>query len=210
MIALVEPMQPRVDVAPQRLDLELRISLAELRFAAQARGADDASGRHVRERAIHVGDERVARILARHDRGQREAGDHLHRHVLERMRGQIRAAVRHRLLELLDEEPLAADIGQRLIERAIALRGQAEELDPARRIKRAKPITHVLGLPEGERGLAGGNDEFFGWDGHKALRIGKAPQEEPRSYDDCSSRAASGRPAEASGVSSVRGSPRAA
>ena len=86
------------------------------------------------------------------------------------MRGQIRAAIRHRLLELLDEEPLAADIGQRLIERAIALRGQAEELDPARRIERAEPIAHVLGLPESERRLAGGDDEFFGWDGHKALR----------------------------------------
>jgi hypothetical protein len=43
------------------------------------------------------------------------------------MDGEIGAVVGHRLLELLDEKALAADFGERLLEDAIALRGEAEQ-----------------------------------------------------------------------------------
>src|ERR1700687_1807297 len=69
----------------------------------------------------------VARVVALHDRRQHEAGRHVHRHILERMHREIGAAIGHRLLELLDEKTLAADIGQRLIDDAVALRGDAQQ-----------------------------------------------------------------------------------
>ena len=71
--AFVELAQARVHVAAQRLDDELRKALAQLRLAPQARSADDrAVGQRV-ERVVAIGNERVARVLARHDRGEREA-----------------------------------------------------------------------------------------------------------------------------------------
>src|SRR5207248_5858436 len=57
VVTLVETVEPRVDVAAKRLDPELRIALAQLRFATQARRADCASWRHLGERAMGVGHE---------------------------------------------------------------------------------------------------------------------------------------------------------
>ena len=107
-----------------------------------------------REVEVAVGHERVARILARGDRRQREALRHVHRHVLERMHGEIGAALGHRDLELLDEQPLAADVGERPVEHPVALRRHAEQLDLAAGIERREPRADVLGLPQRQRGFA--------------------------------------------------------
>ena len=45
------------------------------------------------------------------------------------MHGEIRAALEHRALDLLDEETLAADVGKRPILNAIALRRDRHELN---------------------------------------------------------------------------------
>ena len=114
---------------------------------AQARRADARAAGQLREIEIAIGDERVARILALADRREREALGHVHRHVLQRVDGEVGAAFGHRHFELLDEQPLAADVGERLVEHAVALRGEAEQLDLARRIHRGEPRADVLGLP---------------------------------------------------------------
>ena len=126
---LVELAQPRVDVSAQRQDRQQRIALAQLRLAAQARRSDARAARQPGEIEIVIGHERVARILALGDRREREAVGHVHRHVLQRMHGEVGAAVRHRQLELLDEEALAADVGERPVQHAIALGRHAEQLD---------------------------------------------------------------------------------
>ena len=70
------------------------------------------------ERAIAVGDEGVARILARGDRREREARRQVGRHVLHRMHREVGAAVGHRVLQLLDEQALAADLVEAAVDAA--------------------------------------------------------------------------------------------
>ena len=48
-LALVEPAQPRVDVAAQQLEPQVRARVAQLRLAARARRADARALRQVRE-----------------------------------------------------------------------------------------------------------------------------------------------------------------
>lgn len=110
VIAAVELREPRVEIAAQRPHVEPRMARAQHRLAAQARRADDGARRQRVERRVIVRHERVARILAAHHRREREAFGQRHRHVLQRMHGEIRAAVGKRALELLDEQALAADL----------------------------------------------------------------------------------------------------
>ena len=89
------------------------------------------SGRSAKRRIVRR-DEGIARILAFEHRAEREAVGQLHRHVLERMHGEVRAADRERGLELLDEQPLAADLRKRAIEDLVAARRHSENFDVAR------------------------------------------------------------------------------
>src|SRR5207253_2967629 len=57
---LVELAQPRVDVTSQGLDLDRRTALSQLRLTTQARSADHAACGQFAQRAVHVGNERVA------------------------------------------------------------------------------------------------------------------------------------------------------
>ena len=78
------------------------------------------------------------------------------------MHRDIGATIAHRLFELLDEEPFAANRRERLVENAIALRGQSEKLDGAARIPCAETFRDMFCLPQRQRGLTGGNDELGG------------------------------------------------
>jgi len=109
--ALVELAQACVHVAAKRLDHEPRVARTQLAFAPQAGSADARARRHRRKRRVRVGDEGVARVFALGDCGQHEARGELRRHVLHRMHRNVRARVGERPFELLDEKPLAADLG---------------------------------------------------------------------------------------------------
>ena len=63
------------------------------------------------------------------------------------MHGQVGPPLEQRQLELLDEQPLAADLGERAIEDPVALGRHPEDLDAAVRVQRAQAVAHVLGLP---------------------------------------------------------------
>ena len=78
------------------------------------------------------------------------------------MHRQVSAPFEQRLFELLDEQPLAADLRQGAVEDAVAARRHAEQFDTGTRMERAQALAHVLGLPEGERAFAGGDDPAFG------------------------------------------------
>jgi hypothetical protein len=84
------------------------------------------------QRRIAIRHERIVRILAREDRRERETFRHVHRHVLQRMDRKVGALFLERLLELLDEQSLAADRRQAPVENPVALRRHAEQLDRGR------------------------------------------------------------------------------
>src|SRR5260221_299312 len=65
VVAAIELGDARLDVAVKQANLQARVALTYLRCPAQAGRADDGARRHVGERAVAVGDERVARILPR-------------------------------------------------------------------------------------------------------------------------------------------------
>ncbi|OIQ71739.1 hypothetical protein GALL_466420 [mine drainage metagenome] len=159
VVAGVELAQPGVEIAAQRRDAQIGPQRADLHFTAQARGADHGSGRQlapVRRARRHPG---VARVLALHDQRQGEALGQVHRHVLQRVHREVGAAVLERLLEFLDEQPLAADFRQRAVENLVAARGHALEHDFAIRIQRAQQALHVFGLPQREAAFAGRDDQ---------------------------------------------------
>lgn len=86
---LVELAQPRLDVAPVVLELEVRVSSRELGDSAHAAGADDASRRQVGQAlpAVFVGQfllqhQRVARVLPLGDAAEQQAVGQRRGHVL--------------------------------------------------------------------------------------------------------------------------------
>ena len=157
-------LRSRVLTLPRSgIDREQRIALAQLRLAAQARRADARAAGQLREIEIAIRDERVARILARGDRREREALRHVHRHVLQRMHGEIGAALGHRDLELLDEQALAADVGERLVEDPVALRRHAERPTSHAGYSAASRARMCSACHMRERGFARGDREPARW-----------------------------------------------
>ena len=104
--------------------------------------------------ACVVRHERVERVLALQHGDDVEPVRELRRDVLHRVHGEVRLAVEHRALELLDEQALAAERRQRPVEPAVAGGRHRHELDRARGVGTVQPVAHVLGLPQRERALA--------------------------------------------------------
>ena len=73
------------------------------------------------------------------------------------MHGQIGLALQQRLLQLLDEQPLAADLGQGHVEDAIALGLDGHQHNGLPGIQRPQARGHMLGLPERQGAAAGGD-----------------------------------------------------
>ena len=102
--------------------------------AAAAPGGAGSTCRRARRRQVGeagdaLRDERVARIGPRQRGGDAEAGRQLARHVLHRVHGDVGAAFLHRDLEFLDEQTLAADLGERAVLHPVALRAHRHEFD---------------------------------------------------------------------------------
>jgi hypothetical protein len=75
--------------------------------------------------------DRIVRVLARQDAGYREPVREDRRHVLAAVDREIDFAIEQRVLDLLDEKPLAAGFGKRRLLQAVA-RGLDDD-DLARR-----------------------------------------------------------------------------
>jgi len=78
---------------------------------------------------VAVGHERVARVLAFEHRREFESLGQFHWNVLERVHRQVRSPLLECGLELLDEQSLAADLGQRPVENLVAACRHAQQLD---------------------------------------------------------------------------------
>ena len=159
VLTFVELAQPRVQVAAQGLNAQVRPQGLEQHQPAQARSADHRALRQGRQAGVGVGDKRVTRVFALHHAGQRKAGRQIHGHVFERMHGDVGTAVGQRGFEFFDKQTLAANLAQRAVQNLVALRGHAQQLDlPAQAV--LQQGLHMFGLPHGQSAFAGGDDDF--------------------------------------------------
>src|SRR5690606_11102997 len=91
---------------------------------------------------------------AREHDGNVQGFRQLDRHILHRMEREIRAAVEQRLLELLDEETLAADLRERTVEEHVAGGLDRNERDVERGLAAPEQIADVARLPQRELAAA--------------------------------------------------------
>ena len=101
------------------------------------------------------------RILARGHAGERKAVRQIHRHVFERVYGDVGRTIVQRDFEFLDKQTFTADFGQTLIENLVAARGGTENLDRHIGIKRTQAVTDVVRLPHGQARFAGNDGDNF-------------------------------------------------
>ena len=73
------------------------------------------------------------------------------------MHRQVGAALFQRGFQLLDEQALAADLGQRAVEDLVAARGHAQQFDLQAEAL-LQQVAHMFGLPQGQAAFAGGDD----------------------------------------------------
>ena len=154
----VEPLarelaQAGRNVAAKRRDLEVGAARPQLRGPAQAPGADPGADRQRRERGAALArDQRIARIRPLGKRHQRELRRQHGRQVLRAVHREIGPAVQQRVLDLLDEQALAAQLGERHRGETVALGLDRHQLGPAAE-RPLELIGHLARL--GERELAG-------------------------------------------------------
>jgi hypothetical protein len=70
------------------------------------------------------------------------------------MHRDIGAMLLERTLQLLNEQSLAANVGKRGRQHAVALRGHAEDPHVQAWIERDQAVANVIGLPQGQCTLA--------------------------------------------------------
>ena len=142
-------------IAAKRNDAQVRAAGEDLGSAPQRGRAHDGARRQLVDALRRAGDQDVARVGARQQCRDDEPAGEGRRHVLHRVDREIDGAGQQGLLDLLDEQALAADLGQRPVLDAIA-RG-ADQLDAdgvgrlQARIRRDQSLPHDLGLRPGQR-----------------------------------------------------------
>ena len=119
--------QPRLDVAAQRHDGKVRPQALDQGLPPQRCRADHRAARQIAQGFGLSADEGVARILARQKRRQHQAGRQHGGHVLRRMHREVDGAAEQRVLDLLGEQPLAAEVVERPVLDDVA--GGADDLD---------------------------------------------------------------------------------
>lgn len=142
--------QPRLHVAAEAHDLEIRPYTLHLRLTPEARRSDDGPLRQVRQRGVLEGNEGIAHVFARQRRADHETGWQFGLHVLHGMHGKVDLARDQRFLDLLGKEPLSANLRQRPVLDGIA-RGLVDaDLDRllGKAMGSGKARPHFVGLSE--------------------------------------------------------------
>src|SRR5204863_313788 len=143
----------------EQLDLEVRAAREELALAAHARGADPRLLRKGIDGDRLAGAERIPRDLTRRDSDELEPGCELGGDVLHAVDREVGGALEERLLDLLDEQALAADLRERDVEDLVARGGDDVEVDGEVGRDGEEARLDVLGLPECEGGASGGDHD---------------------------------------------------
>jgi len=154
---------PGLHVAPQAHDPQIRPAGEELGHPPQRGTADDRRLRQIVEAPHRRADQRVPDIRARQQGADHEPVRQPGRHVLHGMDGDVDPTVQQRLLDLLREQSLAADLGQRTVEEPVS--GGADDLEAhgilrrELRHRRGKGVADHARLRERERRAAGADHE---------------------------------------------------
>ena len=104
----------------------------------------------------------VSRILARRERREHEAPRALGGQVLQAVDGQVHAPVQERLLDLLHEEALAADLGQMRRGEPVARGADRHQLDVEARPRAPETRRDLLGLAERQLAAARADADTVG------------------------------------------------
>ena len=155
VLACIELAQARIQIAAHRFHGEVRTELAQLRGAAQRAGSDPGAGGQIGQRAAHHG---VARVLALGHGGQHQARGQLGGQILQAVHGEIGAAVEQGFLNLLGEQALGPDLGERHIGDLVA--GGLDDFDAARKPGGGELPLHPTGLPQGKLRTARCDDKL--------------------------------------------------
>src|SRR6185436_11925436 len=125
----------RIHVAANRDDREVGPHGLELHAAAERRGSNAGARRELREARAGARNERVARVLPLGKAAEPQARHELARNVLGGVHREIGLTVEQALLDLFDEETLAADLRERTILNPIARRRDGELFDREQRLE---------------------------------------------------------------------------
>ncbi len=119
-LAGVELRDARGNIAAQHLDLEIGTQREQLALPAHARRADACALRQRVDGDRRACAQGIPRGLARRDRRDRKSVGELGGHVLHAVHREVGRTVDERLLDLLDEQTLAADLRERHVDDRVA------------------------------------------------------------------------------------------
>ena len=128
-VAGVDFAEPRLDVAPEQANVEVRPDASQLRLSPQRCRTHHGPERQVDEVDPIPRNESVPHVFTRQKACQRKAGRQHRRQVLGRMDREVDVGGQQRRIEFLREEPLAARFGQRTILDRIACRADFQDGD---------------------------------------------------------------------------------
>ncbi len=155
----LELPEPCLHVAAELHDLEVGAAVQYLRLSSQRRSSYHGASRQLGEASGPGGDECVARVLAPQHGDQYDAVGQPRGQVLHGMHRHVDAPVQHGVVDLLGEQPLAADVGERTVEDLISRGLDDDHLDGARpsepRVGGDEISADLLGLGQGERAAPG-------------------------------------------------------
>ena len=155
---LIKLAQAGVQVATQGLDAQVGPQSTQQRHAAQAGGADDSTLGQFGQVRVVIGNQGITRVFALHHAGQDKTFGQRHRHVLERVHGQVGTALLNGHLQLFDEQAFAADFAQAAVQNLVALGRHAQERDLMTQLGQQR--FDMFSLPQGQTAFAGGDGEF--------------------------------------------------
>ena len=102
------------------------------------------------------GDHAITRIRPFADRGQGQTIREFGRDILHGVHGQVRFAVKQRLLEFLDKQSFAADCGQGVVQDLVALRLHPHQFR-VQAMLLGESLGHQFSLPDRQRAAPSGD-----------------------------------------------------
>ena len=134
--------------------------MQELGLASQAAGPDPGPRHEPLQGHVVERDEDIPWIFPFRNRQNLQTTRQMRRDILHAVHGQIDLAAQQGLFNLLDEESLASDAGQRRVEDLVP--GSLDPLERHRepRLQLTQACMHPLGLPESQLAPAGADHQF--------------------------------------------------
>ena len=161
VVAVPQFAQPRVHIAAQAGNTEVRPQGQQLGLAPQAAGAHMRALRQGVHIGVIEGKETVGAGLARRHAAQDQPFGQNHGHILDAVHGQVRPPVQQGLFDFLHEQALAAHFGQGHVQNDVAPGLDHVERNRQFGVLSFQAAFDVLGLPESQTAAASGDDEML-------------------------------------------------